>query len=203
MFCGYLQNCNVEIRRVWAHCPKYPTWSHIATLRFVSLSFVKLSNQPSLGWHLTRTIDAGYLLVREFIYNGQICNFLVTCSHTSYNDIMCSHLSLSEEACTVGAMLSSNETILSPGGMCTDYSIFDYCVWYFNNSVTNVSAKHKRYFQVTELKTQTHTPCKMNDSHASVEFARVLGSQSWWVCRNILWEASGGKGFYRPVVVAA
>ncbi len=31
----------------------------------------------------------------------------------------------------------------------------------------------------------------------------ALGSQTWWVCGNILWLASGGKGFYRSVAAAA
>ena len=31
---------------------------------------------------------------------------------------------------------------------------------------------------------------------------RALGSQSWWVCGNILWLASSSKGFYRSEAVA-
>ncbi len=36
----------------------------------------------------------------------------------------------------------------------------------------------------------------------SVEFLRALGSQSG-VCGNILWQASGGKVFYKVAAVAA
>ena len=32
---------------------------------------------------------------------------------------------------------------------------------------------------------------------------RALGSQAWWVCGNILWSASSGKGFYKSVAAAA
>ncbi len=30
---------------------------------------------------------------------------------------------------------------------------------------------------------------------------RALGSQAWWVCGNILWSASSGKGFYKATAV--
>ncbi len=47
-----------------------------------------------------------------------------------------------------------------------------------------------------------YTPCGNNERYNVLSSSvRVLGSQTWWVCGNILWSASGGKGFYRSAAV--